>query len=172
MNVSCRNPRRRRVRRRPPHRSRLLRPRPRRRHRRHLPPRRRLPQPRPLPLLPQMQRPLPHLHRLPLQVRRFQRRLATGGVNPIQGRQRAVARRGSIAIPALVASQSSKTITRALWRTRHQKGCGATPAWRDRVSVASAAATGAVFSTDLPPRHARLLLARRGDRWRTDVFPI
>jgi hypothetical protein len=180
MNGSCRNPRRRPRRRCPPSQSRLLRPRPRRRRpqprRPLLLPRRRLPQQRRfLPQMPRLfpHRPqrLPHLHWLPLQVHRFQRRVATRGVNLSQNRQRTVARRGKIAIPALVAPHHSKTIARTPSRTRYQKGCAAIPAWRGRASVASAVATGAVVNTDLLPRHARLLLARRGDRWRPDVFP-
>src|SRR5882672_1483176 len=114
------NPTRRR-RRSPPPQSRRLRLRRRRRPRPRwllLPPYRLPPQPRPL--LPQMHRRLrhrprrlPHLHRLPLQVHRFQRRVATRGVTPLQTRQRTVARREKIAIPGLVAAHPSKTIARA-----------------------------------------------------------
>ena len=160
MSRSCGNPRRRRRPRRRPPQSRLLRPRPRRRGPLLLPPCRLPPQPRPL--LPQMHRllrhrpwRLPHLHRLPLQVHRFQRRVATRGVTPLQSRQRTVARRERIAIPGLVAAhpsktiaRASKTIARALSRTLYQKGSAAIPAWRGRVSVASAVAPGAVVNTD------------------------
>ena len=162
MSTFCGNPRRRR-RRSPPPQSRRLRPRRRRRPRPRwllLPPYRLPPQPRPL--LPQMHRRLrhrprrlPHLHRLPLQVHRFQRRVATRGVTPLQSRQRTVARRERIAIPGLVAAhpsktiaRASKTIARALSRTLYQKGSAAIPAWRGRVSVASAVAPGAVVNTD------------------------
>src|SRR6267378_4040259 len=149
------NPTRRR-RRSPPPQSRRLRLRRRRRPRPRwllLPPYRLPPQPRPL--LPQMHRRLrhrprrlPHLHRLPLQVHRFQRRVATRGVTPLQSRQRTVARRERIAIPGLVAAHPSKTIARALSRTLYQKGSAAIPAWRGRVSVASVVAPGAVVNTD------------------------
>jgi hypothetical protein len=171
MSTSCGNPRRRR-RRPPPHfrllrprhrrcprpRSHLLRPRlPRRRpqFRRLLPPRRRLPrQPRlrlPLLCLPRRRRWHPHLHRLPLQARRFQRRVATPGVPHPQSRQRTVMHRRWIVIRGLVAAHRSTTIARALSWTRCRKGSAANPAWGGRVSAASAAATGAVVDTDLPP---------------------
>ena len=176
MNRSCGNPKRRR-RRRPRPQSRLLRlwpPRRRRPQRRRLPPRPCpfLPQPRPLLpqmnwLLPRRRRRLPHLRRLPLQVHRFQRRVAR--VNPLQSRQRTVVRRGRIAIPGLVAAHhpetvaralwSPETVARALWRTWYQNGSAAIPAWGDRVSVASVVATGAVVNTDVPPRQ-RANLAR------------
>ncbi|HTE96333.1 MAG TPA: hypothetical protein VK678_22935, partial [Bradyrhizobium sp.] len=75
--------------------------------------------------------------------------------NPLQSRQRTVARRERIAIPGLVAAhpsktiaRASKTIARALSRTLYQKGSAAIPAWRGRVSVASAVAPGAVVNTD------------------------
>src|SRR6266851_5100559 len=156
MSTSCGNPRRRR--RRPPPQSRPLRPRPRRRRpqprRLLLPPHRLPPQPRPL---------LPQIHRLPLQVHRFQRRVATRGVNPLQSRQRTVARRERIAIPGLVAAHPSKTIARALSRTLYQKGSAAIPAWRGRVPVASAVAPGAVVNTELLPRHLPFLPSERGD---------
>jgi hypothetical protein len=158
MSISCGVPRRRR--RRSPPQSRRRRPQP---GRLLLPPHRLPPQPRPL--LPQMHRllshrprRLPHLHRLPLQVHRFQRRVATRGVNPLQSRQWTVARRGRIAIPGLVAAHHpkvaahpSKTIARALSRTLYQKGSAAIPAWRGRVSAASAVAPGAVVNTELLP---------------------
>src|SRR5713101_7793059 len=169
MSRSCGDPRRRRRRRRPPLQSRLLRPRPRCRPqpRRLLLPPRRLP-PQPLSLLPQMRRLLPHRprrlpHRLPLQVNRFQRRVATRRVTPLQSRQRTVARRERIAFPGLVAAHHSKTIARALSRTLYQKGSAAIPAWRGRVSVASAVATGGVVNTDLLPRHLPFLASERGD---------
>jgi hypothetical protein len=158
MSTFCGNPRRRR-RRSPPPQSRRLRPRRRRRPRPRwllLPPYRLPPQPRPL--LPQMHRRLrhrprrlPHLHRLPLQVHRFQRRVATRGVTPLQSRQRTVARRERIAIPGLVAAHPSKTLARA-----------SIPAWRGRVPVASAVAPGAVVDTELLPRHLPFLPSKRG----------
>src|SRR5450631_2862801 len=155
MSTFCGIPRRRR-RRGPPPQSRRLRPRRRRRLQPRwllLPPYRLPPPPRPL--LPQMHRGfphrprrLPHLHRLPLQVHRFQRRVATRGVTPLQSRQRTVARRERIAIPGLVAAHPSKTlarasktivrastIARALSRTLYQKGSAAIPAWRGRVDT-------------------------------------
>jgi hypothetical protein len=163
MSTFCGNPRRRR-RRGPPPQSRRLRPR--RRRRRPQPrwlllPYRLPPQPRPL--LPQMHRrlphrprrlphrPRPHLHWLPLQVRRFQRRVATRRVTPLQSRQRTVARRERIAIPGLVAAHPSKTLARA-----------SIPAWRGRVPVASAVAPGAVVDTELLPRHLPFLPSKRG----------
>jgi hypothetical protein len=167
MRRSCGDPRRRRRRRRPPLQSRLLRPRPRRRPRPQprqllLPPRR-LP-PQPPPLLQQMHRllllrsrRLPHPHRLPLQVQRLQRRVATRGVTRLQDRQRTLARRERIAIPGPVAPRHSKTIARALSRTLYQEGSAAIPAWRGRVSVESAVATGAVVNTDLLPRQLPFL---------------
>src|SRR5450755_690190 len=158
MSTFCGNPRRRR-RRGPPPQSRRLRPRRRRRLQPRwllLPPYRLPPPPRPL--LPQMHRGfphrprrLPHLHRLPLQVHRFQRRVATRGVTPLQSRQRTVARRERIAIPGLVAAYPSKTIARA-----------SIPAWRGRVPVASAVAPGAVVDTELLPRHLPFLPSERG----------
>src|SRR5450432_4107658 len=155
MSTSCGNPRGRRRRRRPPPQTRRLRPRRRRPQSRRLllPPHRPPPQPRPLlppthRLLPHRPRRLPQLHRLPLQVRRFQRRVATRGVNPLQSREPTVARRGRIAIPGLVAAHPSKTIARAsktivrastiaraLSRTLYQKGSAAIPAWRGRVDT-------------------------------------
>jgi hypothetical protein len=159
MSTSCGNPRKRR-RRRPPQ-SRLLKPRARRRRpqprRQLLLPRRLRPLlPQPHPLLPQVHRlrphrppRLPHLHRLPVRVQRFQRRVTTRGVNPLQSRQRTMARRGRrIAIPGVVATHHPKTIARALWRTLYQKACAAVPAWRGRASAASAVATGAVVGTN------------------------
>src|SRR6266851_758223 len=170
MSISFGVPRRRR--RRPPPQSRPLRPRPRRRR----PQLRRLLLP-PRPLLPQMRRllahrprRLPQLHRLPLQVHRFQRRVATRGALPLQSRQPTVARRGRIAIPGLVAAhhsktiaRASKTIARAPSRTSYQKGSAAIPAWRGRVPVASAVAPGAVVNTELLPRHLPFLPSERGD---------
>jgi len=171
MSTSCGDPRTRRRHRRPPPQFRILRPGYRRRSRprshllrprlpcrrpqflRLLPPRRRLP-PQPRPRLPRRPRWLPHLYRLPLQVRRLQRRVATSGVPHPQSRQRTVMRRGWIAIRGLVAAQRPKTIARAVSRTRCQKGSAASPASRGRVSAASAAATGAVVDTDLPPHPA------------------
>src|SRR5450631_130740 len=169
MSTSCGNPRGRRRRRRPPPQTRRLRPRRRlpQSRRLRLPPHRPPPQPRPLlprmrrlllpprPLLPPTHRLLPHrprrlpqLHRLPLQVHRFQRRVATRGVTPLQSRHRTVARRERIAIPGLVAAYPSKTIARAsktivrastiaraLSRTLYQKGSAAIPAWRGRVDT-------------------------------------
>src|SRR5216683_2453828 len=139
--------------------------------------RRRRPPPQPRRLLPQIHRLLPHrprrlpqLHRLPLQVHRFQRRVATRGALPLQSRQRTVARRGRIAVPGLVAAhpsktiaRASKTIARALSRTLYQKGSPAIPAWRGRVSVASAVAPGAAVNTELLPRHLPFLPSERGD---------
>src|SRR6202163_2422125 len=179
MSTSCGNPRRRR-RRRPPPQSRRLRP---RRRRLLLPPHRLPPHPRPpltqphrlTPqmhgLLPPRPRRLPHLHRLPLQVHRFQRRVATRGALPLQSRQPTVARRGRIAIPGLVAAHPSKTIARAsktivrastiaraLSRTLYQKGSAAIPARRGRVPVASAVAPGAVVDTEFLPHHPPFLL--------------
>jgi hypothetical protein len=158
MSRSCGDPRRRRRRRRPPLPSRLLRPRPRPQPRRLLLPPRRLP-PQPPPLLRQMHRllllrprRLPHPHRLPLQVHRLQRRVATRRVTRLQDRQRTVARRERIALPGPVAPHHSKTIARALSRTSSQEGSAAIPAWRGRVSVESAVATGAVVTTNLRPR--------------------
>src|ERR1700681_4346310 len=172
MSTSCGNPRRRR-RRRPPPQSRRLR----RRRRRLLLPPHPLPPPtrRLLPqmhrLLPHRPRRLPHLHRLPLQVHRFQRRVATRGALPLQSRQPTVARRGRIAIPGLVAAHPSKTIARAsktivrastiaraLSRTLSQKGSAAIPARRGRVPVASAVAPGAVVDTEFLPHHPPFLL--------------
>src|SRR5450631_3444128 len=192
-----RKPRGRRRRRRPPPQTRRLRPRRRRPQSRRLllPPHRPPPQPRPLlprmrrlllpprPLLPPTHRLLPHrprrlpqLHRLPLQVHRFQRRVATRGVNPLQSREPTVARRGRIAIPGLVAAHPSKTIARAsktivrastiaraLSRTLYRKGSAAIPARQGGVSVASAAAPGAVVDTELLPRRLRFLPGERGD---------
>ena len=62
-------------------------------------------------------RQLPRLHRLPLQVDRFQRRVATRGVTPPQSRQRTVPQGERIAIPALVAPHQSNPIARAPSRT-------------------------------------------------------
>jgi hypothetical protein len=158
MSGSCGDPRRRRRRRRPPLQSHLLRPRPRPQPRRLLLPPRRLP-PQPPPLLRQMHRllllrprRLPHPHRLPPQVHRLQRRAATRKVTRLQDRQRTVARRERIALPGPVAPHHSKTIARALSRTLSQEGSAAIPAWRGRVSVESAVATGAVVTTNLLPR--------------------
>ena len=167
MSGSCGNPRRQRHRRRLPPQSRRRRPQP---HRPLLPPRRlptqpRLLLPQPRPLLPQIHRLLPHFHRLPLQVRRFQRRVATRGALRLQSRQPTVARRGRIAIPCLVAAHPSKTIARASKtivrastiarapsRTLYRKGSAAIPARQGGVSVASAVAPGVVVDTELPPR--------------------
>ena len=156
MSGSCDNPRRQLRRRHPPPRSRLLRMRPYRRRpqprRPFLPPRWRLPQPRLL---------LRHLHRLPLQVDRFQRRVATRGVTLRQNRQRTVPQRETI--PALVTPHHPKTIARALPRTSYQNGSAANPTWRGRVSMVSAVAPGAVVNTDLVPRHLPFLPSERGD---------
>jgi len=71
-------------------------------------------------LLSRRPRQLPHLHRLPPQVDRLQRRVATRGVTRRQSRQRTVAQGERIA--ALVAPRHSKTIARALPRTSYQNG--------------------------------------------------
>src|SRR5258705_1094452 len=163
MSGSCGNQRRQRRRRPPPPQPRLLRlRRPRRRpqpRRPLLPPRRRPPQPRLLlpqvyRLLSRRPRQLPHLHRLPLQVDRLQRRVATRGVTPRQSRQRTVAQRKRIAIPALVAPHHPKTIARALPRTSYQNGSAANPTWRGRVSMVSAAAAAGGGKNYLFPRPA------------------
>ncbi len=72
-------------------------------------------------------------------------------------------RRERIAIPGLVAAHHSKTFARALSRTLYQKGSAAIPAWRGRVSVASAVASGAVVNTDLLPRQLPFLASDRGN---------
>src|SRR5258705_9729988 len=120
-----------------------------------LPPRRRPPQPRLLlrqvhRLLSRRPRQPPHLHRLPLQVDRLQRHVATRGVTPRQSRQRTVAQGERIA--ALVAPRHSKTIARALPRTSYQNGSVGNPTWRGRVSVVSAGAPrGGGQNLPLPP---------------------
>src|SRR6266478_405136 len=168
MSGSCVNPRRQRRRRHPAPQPRLLRlRRPRRRpqpRRPLLPQRRRPPQPRLLlrpvhRLLSRRPRQLPHLHRLPPQVDRLQRRVATRGVTRRQSRQRTVAQGERIA--ALVAPRHSKTIARALPRTSYQNGSVGNPTWRGRVSMVSAVAPGAVVNTDLLPRQRALRETRR-----------
>jgi len=160
MSRSCGGPRslrRRRRRRRPP--SRLLRPRPRRcrpRTSRLLPRPRRVP-PQPSPLLPRMYRLLlshrprclPRRHRLALHVHRLQRRVVRQGVNGIRGRRRIAPCRGRIVLLGLFAGHRCRTIDRTLSMTSYRKGSAAIPAWRGRVSRASAVALGAVVDTDV-----------------------